>query len=441
MTPEKRFFKRPEEKETLLVKQKEKARRLNHLRAHLSRFSPQWWVGIGEEIGLTVLFLTNFWLLSPYFGQPDEVNVFSAPLIPALTSLTDFFIPFSYGVRIWILVLMLLIPFSFYYFVREISGRKLNGFLASFLASLPIGVFLSLRIKLGLLAEDGGHMASLAFTPLVCLLLLRFLRSGNFWAGVFCALGATLVAFTSPIGFLVLLTFLVVVGFSEMLLGQGRIKAFRFLVVLALAAGFSALWYNPKFILLTLQSPQGQLIKATFSTLLPISLFLFPILGVFGFLLFENRPGLQPMFIAFFLTIAFGLFSVGAGVAHPFPSRFLPALGLSLAFLLGILVVWLFDFLRFSSWLEKLKVSPQRRKYLARLSLFLVFVFMAGVIMFFGRQLGSLEETKVLGSISEDKRVGIWEIREQTSRLESLVGYGISGITGIGVLLLRLRLR
>jgi len=422
---------RPEKKETLAQKQEERIHRLNHLRGRLGTLSPQRWVKAGETLGLAVLFGLNLYLLYPFFGHKDTVNVFSAPVIPVLASASENFISFPYGVRIWLLVFLIFSPLSFYFFVREISGRKLTGFLASLIVSLPVGIFLPLRVNLGFLAEDGAHMASLTFVPLVCLFLLKFLRRGNFWAGIFSALGTTLVALTSPIGFVVLFTFMVILTFSEMLLGRGRLKFLRFVIVLLLTVGFSAFWYNPKFVILIIQSSQGQLVKNTLSNLLPISFFLLPLLGVFGFLLFENRPGLQPIFIAFFLTIAFGLFSLGAGVAHPSPSRFLPAFGISLAFLLGILIVWFFDFLRLS----------EKRQLLAFGLMGLIFALIVFIIGFFSGNLRELEQFQVLGTISSEQTVGLWEIKEQTGRLENLFGYAISSLAALSVLILKLKLR
>ncbi len=435
----KKSFNYPEKEETLAIKQEERIRRFYHLRRRLAKFSPRGWVVVLEFVGLIGLFFTSLWLLLPFFGRPDQINVFSAPVVPLLVSLTEKLIPFSYGVRIWLLAFLALFPLSFYYFVREISSRKLIGFISSFIVILPFGVFLPIRVNLSLLAQDGAHMTSLAFTPLVCLLLVRFLRQGGFWTGVLSAFGTTLVALTSPIGFVVLALFMGVVTFSEMLLGQGRLKILRFLVVLILAVGFSAFWYNPQFALLTLQSPQGQLLKKTLSNLLPVSFFLLPILGVFGFLLFENRPQLQPMFIAFFLTIGFGLFSIGAGVAHPSPSRFLPAFGISLAFLLGILVTAFYDFLRASPKLKKFKIPTFRRQLAAFGLIFLVFTSIFIMITAFSQNLWGLEESRVLGLTAEQK-VGVWDIKEKTGLVESVFGYLITSLTAAGVIILKSRL-
>jgi hypothetical protein len=321
-----------------------------------------------------------------------------------------------------------LFPLTLYYFAREVSGRTLARFTTGFVVILPIGIFLPLRVKLGLLSEDGAHAASLTFTPIVCLLLLRFLRRGNFWEGIFSALGTTVVALTSPLGLVVLSVFMGVITFSEMLLGQGRLKAIRFFVVLFLAAGFSSFWYNPKFALLTLNSPQGQLVERALANLLPPSFFLLPLLGVFGFLLFENRPQLQPMFIAFFLTIGFGLFSLGAGLTHPTPSRFLLAFGISIAFLVGVLMVGLFDFLRFSPQLNRFKkIVPYRQK----IAIGAIVAFFAMIIIIIASQAQAvwrLHDTYVLGLTSEHK-VGAWEIKEQTSQAERMFGLTITGLT------------
>jgi hypothetical protein len=429
----------PEKEERLAIKQEKRIRRLHYLRSRLPT-SPQWWVKIGEISGVALLFSINFFLLFPFFGHEDKANVFSAPVMPVLASLTEKLLPFSYSIRVWLLVFLVFFPLSYYYFVKEVSGRKLVGLISSLVVILPVGVFLPLRVNLGLMSEDGAHVASLTLIPLVCLLLLHFLRRGNFWEGVFSALGTTLVALTSPLGFVVLTVFMGVVTFSEMLLGQGRLKMIRFLVVICLAAGFSAFWYNPKFVLMTMQSSQGQLVKQTFANLLPVSFFLLPMLGVFGFLLFENRPQLQPMFIAFFLTVAFGLFSLGTGVVHHSPSRFLLAFGISFSFLFGVLAVWLFDFLRLSPKLGRLKIAFIYRQLIAFGFIGLLLSLMILVIGFSGKSLWQLEKTQVLGLTTEQK-VGIWEIKGQTSSAGRVFGYTITTLSLVSVGLIQRKLR
>lgn len=54
--------------------------------------------------------------------------------------------------------------------------------------------------------------------------------------------------------------------------------------------------------------------------------------------------------------------------------------------------------------------------------------------------LTELAETRVLGLTERDQLVGIWEIKEQTTRFESLFGYTITGLTFLLVGALKLKL-
>lgn len=438
MSPKRRFFfKQPAKNETLVGRIEEK----NHRRfsSRFSQITPEWWVGVGEAGGLLFLFLLSLFLLYHFFGQEDTFNVFSAPLVPVLADLTSVFAPYSFGVRIWLLSFLLAFPLTFYFFIKELSGRKLVAFLSSLLSLLPLGFFLPSRVKMGLLGEDGAHVASLTMVPIVCLLLLRFLRRGGFKSGVLAALGFTLVALTSPLGLFTLFCFALVVAFSEVLLGEGRLKILRFLTILFLVMGFSAFWYNPKFVILTLASPQGVLVKQTLFRLLPISFFLVPLLGTFGYLLFEQRSHLQPAFLAIFWTIGFGLLALGAGVPVSAPSRFLSGFGISLAFLLALLMVALFDFIRFSPRLKGFRIS-QRKRQLLGLAFMALITGVIFLVVFWKSGSVHPERALVLGAISPEQTVGLWEIREKTSRLETVLGYSITALTGLGVAVLRMKL-
>lgn len=424
------LFQRPKKEETLVIKQEEKIRKHNHLQvqAQLSRVSSASWVKIAEIFAVIFLFLANFYFLLPFFGKEDRNNVFSAPLILILTHLTSKFLPILYGVRFWILVFMLFFPVSFYLLVKEITKRKLTSFLSTAITILPLSYFLLSRVNLGILGQDGAHIASLTITPFACLLLLKFLRFGNFLSGVLTAILFTLIALTSAIGLMILIIFASFITFSEMLLGQGRLKALRFLTVLVFAAGFSAFWYNPQFVLyLIFKTPQGELLQKTAFNLFPLSFFLVPILTAFGFLIFENRPDLQPLFLAVFLTIAFFLLSLGSGFSQVSPVRFFPSLGISLSSLLGILIVKTFDVLRFSPRLDRFKIKDSVRQIIAFLFLGLVFGFL--IFSFFYFQKNLYEKELVLGASFPDKIVGIWEIRETITKVENLFGYLLTGLT------------
>lgn len=423
-----KFFKRPGKKETLARKQEERVRRLNYLRSKFAGFSPQWWVGTGEIIGLVVVLAINFFLLFSFFGQEDQTNVFSAPLIPLLAKITSVFMPHSYGVRFWLLIFLLAFPLAFYFLIREISGRRLVAFIAVLIASLPIGIFLPLRVKLGLLTQDGGQVASLTLSMFVCLFLLSFLRRGNFKAGIASSLGVSLVALTSPLGLFVLFCFALAITFSEMLLGRARLKLARFLTVAVLSAGFSAFWYHPKFVFLIFNSSQGELLRETLGNLFPLSFFLVPLLGALGYLLFENRPHLQALFLAVFLSIGFGLLSLGAGVELSTPSRFLPSFGISLAFLGGLVLAKFFDYLKTAESFKRFKLLERYRELISFLSVCLFLSLFFLIINASGTSFRETQEAEVLGQ-AVVKRTGIWEIREETGGVANILGGGISFLT------------
>jgi len=438
MDPKKKFFfKTPLKNETLAVKVEGK----NH-KSHgkLVSFSQKRWVGLAQTLALSLLFVLTLFLLYPFFGKEDQFNVFSAPLLPFLAQMISPFLPYPYAIRLWLLAFLAFSPFSFYLFARELSGRKMIAFLASLLTLLPIGFFLQARVNMGLLGEDGAHIASLTFIPLICLLLLRFLRRGGYKSGIFAALGFTLVALTSPLGLFTLFCFSLVIVFSEILLGEGRLKILRFLMVLLLSGGFSAFWYNPKFLLLTIYSPQGRLVKETLSQLFPLSFFVLPILGTFGYLLFENRSHLQPIFIAIFWTFVFSLLSLEVGVSVSSPSRFQAGLGLAVAFLAGIVIVSLFDFMRLSSLLEKIQVFKKSKEFISFAILSCIFGSILLLIILGAKEIQP-DYFSVLGFVSPENTAGIWEIRQKTSPLENILGYGITGLTLSFVGFIKLRLK
>lgn len=434
------FFHQPEEDKTLLAKREEKIKKINgNGKNRLVEFLRPWWVGIGEGACLFILFCLSGWFLLPFLGEADSANYFSAPIIPVLAKLLGSFVPYSYGVRIWLVVFQVLLPFSLYLFVREITGRKVMGFLSALIVILPIGIFLPTRLEMGIYASDGAHMASLTFIPLVSLLLLKFLRSGNLMACLWAAIGSTLVVLISPLGFGVLLTFMMVIVFSEMLLGQGRLKLLRLLMVLILTAGFSAFWYNPGHIILVLQSEQGRFMQKTLGNMIPISLFLVPILGTLGFLLFEDRAHLQPLFLAIFLVVVFALFSFGSELVNPSPGRFIPVLGLSLSYLLATVIFGIFEILRTSTLLNRFKINSKVRNIAA--NIFLITIVLAiGLCFLLGRSVIMPEEIQVLGFSTSDS-VGIWEMRNRTSSVQIITGYAMTFITIVTAFVFKLKIQ
>lgn len=376
MTAANETIETPRKSETLVNKFAERSAR--HKLLYKVRYLPSKnLIRIGEVVFLFAVFAVNFWLLGPFFGHEDlyNINVFSAPLIPLLSYVTGLIIPYTYAVRIWLLSFMISFPILFYFFVKEITRRRLTAMVASLIISLPVGFFLSLRVYVGLLAADGGQVASLTITVVTCLTLFQFLRTGNFNMGIATSLGMALIALISPLGFIIMLLFALSLTFSEMLLGVGRLKLFRFITISVLAAGFCAFWYNPKFIVLTLISPEGRIFLKALWNLFPLSFFLIPLLGTFGFLLFENRPLYQPLFLSIFLSFIFGMLSLGTGSQITTPSRFLPAFGVGLAFLASVVFAKIYDHMKDFLKSKRIAVIYRYRKVIP--VLVITFTFLA----------------------------------------------------------------
>jgi len=434
---------RPTEAETLVQIKQEKIRRLDQYRRHLSDWVFPRWVGKAEAIWLAVILLANLLLLLPFYGEPDKSNVFSAPLVPLFTSISGLVMEPDYGVRFWLLNFLAVFPVPFYLFVREVTKKRLVAALASLIASLPTGLFLSLRVEAALYEGDGARVASMTLVFLVCWLLVRFLREGQFGYGLGTGLGVTLVALTSPLGLLIMFCFALTITFSEMILGNGRLKLFRFLTVFVIAGGLSAFWYNPKFLWLVFTSPQGLMFRKTVANLLPLSFFLLPLLATFGFLTFENRPQLQPLFLAVFFTIIFALLSWGGHQGLSLPTRYLAALGVSLAFLMGILIDQLWQGLARIPLLRS-KIGFFWRDYASHLTVgvmiaLLFFSFTSDIKGLIDEEVLSVRTGEVLG-ISDVERTGMWAVRERVDWRENLVGRTISLATIGGISWLKKRL-
>ena len=387
-----------------------------------------WWTNEAVEIlGLGGIVLLNLYLVLPFFKVSIPETSYSGPIIPFVAKIFSIFgINFSDSVHVVALVSFLLFPLSMYVFVRLLTDRKMSAFLAVLIASLPFFPFAKTRIVSGFLSQDTPHVVTLTLIPLAVYGLLAFIKEGGIRNLVLSAFVGALVSLSSPFSFTTFLMFSAIGCFSEMLLGQGRLKFMRFLIVLIFAAGLNSFWYNPAFFNWMITGPMGEEIRLTLGRLIPMSMFVAPILGVFGFLLFDRKPSLQPMFLAVFFTIAFALVVIaGGGFMPSHPTRYTSEFGMSLALLLGLGVLRLSEYLR----LQKKTIS----------SLILLGTFaLVGIGIIVGRpQIESY--TSVLGIFSEVNRGEIWEARDKFSGLSSLVGYVITFVTACTLTLLAVR--
>ncbi len=310
-----------------------------------------------------LIFLANLFLILPLFKQSLPVESFTAPLLPFLAGGQEWI------ARLLILIAYLVGPVFVYFYVWEMTQRRLTSFLAALIYTLPT-FRLSQIISLG----DAAHVVALSFIPLVLIFFSRFLRKPNLNSAIIVISSVVLVALTSPFGLFTLLIFLGLGAYAEMLLGHGRAKIIYTLLILLGAFGVSAFWYHPALVMKIFSAEQGTALFNILWNLVPLSFFLAPVLGAFSFLIFDRKPDLQPVFLSisqFF--IFFLLVLVGTHISSlyvPVPSRFLPELSLATAFVLALLLTNIYEIPRSG----KIRLTPSLSSKL-RLG-FLVFIFL-----------------------------------------------------------------
>ncbi len=423
----------PKESETIAAKRAIRiAEKIQEAKKHL-KIQPLWWAALPFEIlGLVFVFLINLYLVLPFFGTPAPNIPFSGPVIPLLARLIELTgTPLTYAIQIVNLGFFLLFPLSFYLLIKKLTGRKIAAFLSVLLVSLPAYPFAGTRINALFVGTDGPHMASFAMLPLALFGLLCFIREGGAKHLFIASLTAALMALISPFGFMTFLIFAGLTVFSEMLLGKGRLKFFRFLAVMLFAGGLNSFWYNPAFFFWMIMGPMGEEIRLTIARLIPISFFAIPLLASFGFLLFDRKPDLQPIFLASFYSIAFALtaLAIRGGFFPSHPSRYAPELGISLSFLISIALIKLADYLRFTN---VSKLSPGLNLHKGGVVNSLIGVVFFVLILFTVLSRDSLipsGENNILGTWTGVAKGDIWIARESFTGIWGILGISITVIS------------
>ena len=317
------------------------AERLKAARAGIASKRAWWSDGPSEILGLVFIFAVNFIIILPFFGKASPEVSFSGPIVPLLSkAVTLFGVPFAYAVQIINISFFLLFPITFYHFVKTASGRKFPGFLAACLASLPVALFAKTRVDYGISGVDPAFIDSLSVLPLALLAILKFLKEGEMVNLILSSVTGAVIALISPFGFFIFLITSFITAFSEFLLGTGRLKILRLFSVYFFSWCLCSFWYNPVFSFWMLTGPMGADFRVMLGKLLPVSLFALPVLACLGYLLFDRKPELQPLFLALFYSIVFGIIVlVKGGFMISSAERYLPVLGISLSFLFGIVFV------------------------------------------------------------------------------------------------------
>lgn len=430
----------PKESETIAARHSARfARKLMQARKRMTTDKKWWSNAASESFFLFLIFSLNVFMIASFWQSPVVNNTFSGPAMPLLIKLVEYLnFSTSTATQLVSAFFYLLLPFSIYFFVRFITERKMTAIFTSIIVSLPFYPFAKTRIISSFFGTDAAHIASLAVIPIGLYGILRFVRHGGAINLIMAALASAVVALISPFGFMIYMIFALITGFSEMLLGKGRLKLFRMIVVFMFAGGLCSFWYNPGFFFWMISGPMGQEIRFMISKFIPISFFVVPALGVFGYLLFDRKPTLQPVFLASFFTITFLLISLaGGGVVPSHPSRYVYELGISFSFLVSIIIVSISDYVRLS---KKIGLSKMHKTFLANGMLLLSLVILvAGVV--FGKNQMITETSNVLGMWEGVQKGDIWLARDRFGGLHAFAGHTITGVSVLGLLFMSLKVK
>lgn len=332
----------PEENETIAIKRT--ARIADKLmRSRGARFAARsWWSGTVVEVCfLIAIIILNLMTIWQFLGTATPNTAFSGPVVPLLAKMFwGLGFEFRYGLQLINVFFTLGLYGTMYLLVRNVTGRKMVAYLSVLVASLPVGLFADARVRMSFAGQDTPHIISLTVSMVAISVMLGFLRKGGVWRLVVNVIVLSVVGLMSPTGFLSLLVFTGVTVFSEMLLGSGRLKVSRAIMVIALAVGLSSFWYSPGFLYWLVMGAVGAELRGVLAKLIPISMFAVPLLAIFGFLLFDRKPGWQPFFLALFYSVGFLAMVLAGG------GKFLAETGLAVAFLSGVIIVKLFDYVR-----------------------------------------------------------------------------------------------
>jgi hypothetical protein len=421
----------PKESETIAARRAIRlAEKLSQARESL-RERRSWWSNVlTEVIALILVFTLNLYLVMPFFGSSVSDTFFSGPVFPVLAKFIEVFnIPLSYAIQIVNIIFFLLFPISLYFMVKFITHRKIVAIVAVLLSSLPFYPFGYVRLTSAFIGSDAAHIAGLSIIPIALLTLIKFIREGGIKYLIIASISSALVALTSPFAFMTYGMLAFILAFSETLLGKGRLKIFRTGIVFLFAGGLNSFWYNPSFFFWMLMGPLGHDIRLTVSKLFPISFYTLPVLATFGYLLFDRKPNLQPIFIAGFYTISFALIALaGGGIFPSHPSRYIAELGLSLSMLAAILAVKLFEYLKSLNFLVMKKFS----KALVFNSITVLLLLFLMSAIFLGRK-NLVSASNVLGAWEGIDKGEIWEAKDRFRGASSLLGHAITGATIISL--------
>lgn len=287
------------------------------------------------------------------------------PLLGQLLAVGNNFI-FSHIV----LLFYVLGPLAFYAYTYFVTGRHLPAIIAGLLSLLPLWPLsfnVPERLILALQDKDGAHIIGLTLIPILGINFHIYLQHGTKKLQVLAITGGLVLGLISFFAYIVSLLFFFYISCSEALVSIGRIKLRRFFEISGGVILVFILAYNLSLISM-LTSNAGQQTVKVLMNFIPMSFFLVPVLGTFAFLIFDRRPQLSPIFLAMSYTITFGVFHLVRisliEVTLFDQSRYAAELSFSLSFLGGVVVMWVFEFIRRGSFPIFTKLPNRTRLYM-----------------------------------------------------------------------------
>ncbi len=314
---------------------------------HVISYPLSWMIPL-VIIGINIYHAANF------FGGEWQIGNFSTDVVPFLSSLIASILNTTAAIVMSQIVLLGFVfgPISLYFFTLATTKRYLPSIVTALLVSLPLVPWSSQipeRLDLAVNYNDGAHIIGLSFVMLVAYLFLKYDRWGKtsdlIW---FCLgiLGLTLISFFS---IQISTIFMLTVAMSEALVDHGKMKLKRLLIGLSATAVIVILVYNFSLVHM-LTAPEVFSAEAVLGNMLPLSFVIFPILGTFAFLIFDRRPSLQPLFIAFFSMIIFSMLHFIRITFVDIPmfdqDRYAAELSFGRSLFIGIMTMLIFEMIR-----------------------------------------------------------------------------------------------
>ncbi len=344
-------------------------------------------------IPLMVLGL-SFFIVWSYFGDTWKVGSFSFVFIPLLGPwFHQILMQYPTLIASIVIIFYGLGPVAFYWFVYKVTRRHFAAVLTglfTLLPLMPISASAPERLVLALIEGDGAHIIGFTITPLILTLFLDYEREGKHSQLLLFMLLSFIVGLISFFSFFMLSIFLLFISASEILISQGKIKFKRFIITIIILLLLFLAMYNVSLIQM-LFSEQGRIAIAVIINLLPMTFFIVPVIGTFSFLIFDRRPVLQPLFLALTFTITFGLlnfvrvFIINGNFINQ--NRYAAEVSFALAFLVSIIVTWVFDLLRAGEILKKIPPLYNLRTQVAFGMAGLILIILVGSALFIPRSL------------------------------------------------------